>query len=231
MKRFFKKLYYVPRPTLNTSAKRNLSKMNDLMKDWNEPLLLNIGSGERIIGGENLENKNIKKIIKLDIYPYSTVDVIADAHQLPFRKSAFQGIICQAVLEHTQEPEKVVVEMDRVLDKDGILYVEVPFLQGYHPSPTDYHRFTLEGIHQLFSGFLPIDSGVCVGPSSALSWILREFLSALFTGFSERRRLREIALFVFGWLTFPIKYLDFILAKKAGAHRIASGLYFFGKKN
>lgn len=231
MKQFIKKLYYVPRPTLNTSAKRNLTKMNHLLENCMNPILLNIGSGERFIGGKSLAPKHIKKIVNLDISHSPSVDVVADAHQLPFKKKSFHGIICQAVLEHTSDPKKVVDEMHRILNEDGILYVEVPFLQGFHPSPTDYYRFTLDGLKRMFSQFHPIESGVCVGPSSTLSWILREYLSGIFTGFSEKKIARALSTLFFGWLTFPLKYLDFILAKRPETHRIASGLYILAKRS
>jgi SAM-dependent methyltransferase len=205
--------------------------MNRLLENCSKPLLLNIGSGERFIGRESLAQKHIKRIVNLDISHHSSVDVVADAHHLPFKRNSFHGIICQAVLEHTSDPKTVMDEMHRVLSEDGILYVEVPFLQGFHPSPTDYYRFTLDGLKRMFSQFHPIDSGVCVGPSSALSWILREYFSGIFTGFSERRIARALSTLFFGWLTFPLKYLDIILAKRPEAHRIASGLFVLAKKS
>lgn len=229
-KKYLKKLLYVPSPCLNTCAKRNIARINEIMKNFAEPTLLNLGCGERFIGEKSLEKQRYKKIVFLDISLTHSVDVVGDAHFLPFKKSAFQSIICQAVLEHTRNPQGVVGEMYRLLKPEGIIYAEVPFLQGYHPSPSDYFRFTVEGTEQLFSEFIKIDLGTCGGPSSALSWILREYISGLLTGFSERKWLRKISGFISGWLTFPIKYLDIILSKRPGAHIITSGIYYLGKK-
>ena len=41
--------------------------------------------------------------------------MVGDAHSLPFKKEVFDSIICQAVLEHVKNPNKVVDEMFRVL--------------------------------------------------------------------------------------------------------------------
>lgn len=229
IKQFLKKLYYVPSSTLNTSAKKNTLRMNVLMKEFKNPILLNIGSGDRFIGKESFEST--KKIVNLDISFCSSLDVLSDAHRLPFKKDTFQGIVCQAVLEHTRNPEEIIKEMYRVLKKGGIIYTEVPFLQGFHPDPVDYYRYTLAGINNILSEFSHIDSGVCVGPSSTLCWILREYLSGVFTCFSSKRFVQSVANLFFGWLTFPIKFLDLIFANRPGAHKIASGLYFLGRKN
>lgn len=230
VKRFIKKLFYVPSATLNTAARGNIEKFDNLLQNFQEPLLLNLGSGERFIGEESLKKQRYKKIVNFDISAYPFVNVMGDAHTLPFRESTFNGIVCQAVLEHIKKPEKAVAEMFRVLKKGGLVYAEVPFLQGFHPSPKDFYRFTLEGILQIFSRFSKTEAGVCVGPSSTLSWILREYLAGFLTGFSEKILMRKLSDFIAGWLTFPIKYLDYILAKKKGSHRIASGLYYLGRK-
>jgi len=229
MKQFIKKFYYIPSASLNISAKSNLAKMNFFLNEFKNPIVLNIGSGERFIGEESLNSDSIS-IVNLDISLSPSIDVLGDAHKLPFGNATFQGIVCQAVLEHTRDPEIIIEEIHRILQKRGILYVEVPFLQGFHPNPTDYYRYTLEGIKYLFSGFFQIDSGVCVGPSSALSWLFREYISGLLTGFSEKKYARLISVFFAGWLTFPIKYLDAIIARRPGAHRISSGLYYLGRK-
>lgn len=229
-KNFFRKLYKIPSPTLNTGARKNIRLLNQYLSAFSKPVLLNLGSGQRFLGEKILKEDQRTKILNLDMSRFATVDVLGDAHHLPFSQDVFHGVICQALLEHVYNPEHVVSEIFRVLKNDGFVYAEIPFLQGYHPTPHDYYRFTGEGIISLFSRFARVDSGVCVGPSSTLSWILREYLTGLLTGFSEKKKLRGVAGFMTGWLTFPIKYLDFIFSKGAGAHRIASGFYFLGKK-
>ena len=42
------------------------------------------------------------------------VDAAADAHQLPFPSSTFQGLECNAVLERVRDPAQVIREIERV---------------------------------------------------------------------------------------------------------------------
>jgi len=224
------KILETPGASLNTAARRNLARLDGLLKTAEDARLLNLGSGDRFLGKESLDLRRYKKVVMLDIRPFASVDVVGDAHRLPFQSGSFHGVICQAVLEHVRFPEIVVEEISRVLLKGGFVYAEVPFLQGYHPTPEDYRRYTMEGIESLFPGFSRLDSGVCVGPSSALSLMLREYLSGLLTGFGDETRARRLARRFAAWLTFPVKYLDLVFADRPGAGRIASGLFYLGKK-
>lgn len=48
-----------------------------------------------------------------------------DAHDLPFRESSFDLIICTEVLEHVENPEKVLSEIKRLLTPKGIAIIEM----------------------------------------------------------------------------------------------------------
>lgn len=219
-----------PSATLNFAARANVARLNRLLRTEKEPLLLNLGSGDRFIGAEGLDGAVARRMVNFDLTPCAGVCVVGDAHGLPFGDGAFHGVICQAVLEHTRRPEAVVEEIQRVLKPGGLIYIETPFLQGYHPTPADYYRFTEDGLGELLSGFERVDSGVCAGPSSSLSWLLREYIAGLVTGFSPASPLRGMAVLAAAWLTFPIKYLDLLVGRRPGAAAIASGLFFLGRK-
>jgi len=219
-----------PSATLNIAARKNVAHLNRLLQTFDNPLLLNLGSGDRFIGAEGLDEAVARKMVNFDLVPCPGVRVVGDAHGLPFADGVFHGVICQAVLEHTRRPESVVKEIGRVLRPRGLVYVETPFMQGYHPTPRDYYRFTEEGLAELLSGFERVDSGVCTGPSSSLGWLLREYLAGLLTGFTPDSPLRGMAVLAASWLTFPLKYLDLLVGRRPGAAAIASGLFFLGRK-
>src|SRR4030042_6562163 len=66
---------------------------------------------------------------------------------------SFKTAICFSVLEHCKDPFKACDNISRLLDKDGILFVSVPFSWRIHGYPSDYWRFTPDGIKVLFPEF------------------------------------------------------------------------------
>lgn len=50
---------------------------------------------------------------------------VSDAHKLPYKAKSFDLIICTEVLEHVTEPEAVLLEIKRVLKKDGRAVIEL----------------------------------------------------------------------------------------------------------
>ncbi len=179
------------------------------------------------IGGGGEEFKKFPNIINLNIDIFPNVDIVGDAHNLPFLDNSFDSVICNAVLEHLKNPYLAVKEIKRIIKKGGYVYIEVPFIQPFHGYPNDYQRYTLFGLENLFisEGFLKIKSGVVSGPSSTISHLIRDYLSSLFPDGIFRLLIKGIA----GWILFPLKYLDILLNKKDD-YFLASGVYFFGKK-
>ena len=182
-------------------------------------LVLDLGSGSRRRAGH---------IINLEIEPVPNVNIVGDGHQLPFKDEVFDAVILEAVLEHVREPKMVVSEVHRILRPGGRIYAGVPFIQGYHASPRDYQRYTVQGLENLLSNFQKVESGTCVGATSALHWIFKEYIGILFS-FGSVWLYKGISLIV-GWLTFPLVYLDTILTYNKNAHAIASAVFFIGRK-
>lgn len=228
----FAKKIQPPSPAFSTNAKSNYKKLSSLLDELvdSELKILVIGSGKSLQSAANryLDEKYTKQTINLDIANFQRVNVVADGHKLPFKSDIFHAVIIDAVLEHVKNPNQVVDEIYRVLKDGGYVYAKIPFIQVFHAAPYDYQRFTITGIKHLFSKFEELDAGVCVGPSSALSWVLREYLAILFS-FGNDLVYQGLKM-VFGWLTFWIKYLDIITAKSKHSKIIASGVYYWGKR-
>jgi ubiquinone/menaquinone biosynthesis C-methylase UbiE len=55
-------------------------------------------------------------------YDLSLSPVNAAGEALPFANGAFDVVICMDVLEHVQQPEKMLAEINRVLQPKGLLY-------------------------------------------------------------------------------------------------------------
>lgn len=49
----------------------------------------------------------------------------ADAHKIPHPNNSFDVIVCCEVLEHVEDPDKVIKEMKRVIKENGTIIVEI----------------------------------------------------------------------------------------------------------
>jgi SAM-dependent methyltransferase len=182
-------------------------------------VFLNLGSGNTLLD---------PRVVNVDITPYDSVDVLCDVTELPLADGAVDGVLAISVLEHVQDPERVVAEIARVLRPGGWVYTDVPFVVGFHAAPHDYKRWTYEGILHLHRGFEDLRVVVNGGPTSALLWILQEWI-ALAGSFGSKRLHMAISLLVMG-LTFPLKFLDVLLKHGALARNISSCFILTGRK-
>ena len=78
------------------------------------------------------------------------VDVVAVANALPFRPASFDVVLCLEMLEHDPQPWDSFPEMARVLKYGGTMLLSTRGI-GFplHDHPSDYWRFTQDGIKQL----------------------------------------------------------------------------------
>jgi SAM-dependent methyltransferase len=169
------------------------------------------------------------KTINLDLCGGKEVDIQGDLVHLPLKSECIDTIICTGVLEHVSAPQEAVGEIYRVLKCTGRLFIETPFIQTVHASPTDYYRWTPDGLRQLLKKFDIGEVHVVAGPASALAWLVQQTLAMLFSGKSEF--IYKIGLRIFGLLALPISWLDALLEKNPMAWRAASGFSILAVKN
>jgi len=82
----------------------------------------------------------------MDIRRSEGLDVLADAHSLPFADASIDLVISMQVFEHLRAPWLAAGEVSRVLRPGGWFVGSVAFLKPYHGS---YFHMTHEGIRQL----------------------------------------------------------------------------------
>jgi len=166
--------------------------------------------------------------VNLDLFAVPGVDVAADAECLPFPSSLFQRVECDAVLEHVRRPENVVAEIARVLAPGGYLHLVTPFCHPFHEYPTDYRRYTLDGLKELVRGFRfePVAEGWRTGPTATLLVITIEYAKLLLPW----RAWRGLVHGVLGWLLFPVRYLDLLLLGTPRAGHIGNHCYLWLRK-
>lgn len=222
------KALYPPMPTLNIMEKGRIEAIQGRLFR-SGATVINVGSGGLTGCGRRLWESGLIKFTNvhhMDILAGDSVSLVGDAHRLPFQDNSIDSLIYQAVLEHVQDPRRVIDEATRVLKPGGYLYLEVPFLQGFHADPHDYQRYTLEGLRIRTKALTEIDAGVSVGPFCALVWIIRDGVSSCFSN----RFLYAASRFVAGWALSPLRYFDYLIKNNPAAKRLACEYYMLCQK-
>jgi ubiquinone/menaquinone biosynthesis C-methylase UbiE len=141
----------------------NIIKVVNKFADKNKPLL-EIGAREGFLF-DHLKKHGYKNIYGVDISPEGIKRLhergykghVADAaDDLKIGDKKFDAIIISHCLEHVPEPNKVVNNMYKALNKGGIVYIEVP-KQPKEKVPTKYaHYYCFSSPEELLS-FFPKD--------------------------------------------------------------------------
>lgn len=98
---------------------------------------------------------NVDEYIGIDIHNEAhdhtgePVDVFYDGKKIPFEDKRFDSVFSSEVFEHVFHLEELVVEINRVMVKDGILLVTLPFVWIEHEKPNDFARYSSFGIRNL----------------------------------------------------------------------------------
>ena len=81
------------------------------------------------------------------------VDDVGMAEAMPYADASFDVVLCTQVLEHTDDPARVIHEIQRVLRPGGVAFVSTHGAFVFHPDPPpdrDYWRWTHAGLARLF---------------------------------------------------------------------------------
>jgi SAM-dependent methyltransferase len=202
IKEFFKRyprFYYFVFDVFSPVYFGGLGSKEFLNKFQVEGPTYNLGAGARRIADD---------VINVDITDYDATDIVADITNLSFEDNSAGRVICDQVLEHVLDPKAVAKEIYRILKPGGYAYISTPFMYPFHASPSDYQRFTHEGLKVLLKDFEIVDIGVRCGPFSTLTVCFCYFVATIFSFGSERLYwfLALATTFIF----FPIKFLDII---------------------
>jgi SAM-dependent methyltransferase len=118
-----------------------------LYRDFHRRLLDSCPEGRILdIGGGTAHIKDFRPdIVCADILSFPGIDVVADAHRLPFPNELFSGIVMLDVLHHLERPIEFLKEASRALKPRGHLAMIEPamtpvarrFYDHFHDEPVD----------------------------------------------------------------------------------------------
>jgi SAM-dependent methyltransferase len=120
-----------------------------LYRDFHRRLLASCPEGRVLdIGSGTAHIKDFRPdILSTDILPFPGIDVVADAHRLPFPDECFSGVVMLDVLHHLERPIEFLMEASRVLKPGGRLAMIEPAMtrlahriyDRFHDEPVDMH--------------------------------------------------------------------------------------------
>lgn len=175
---------YVIRTAILKALSGNLSRLHGK--------LLDAGCGKMPYKDYILNNSRVKDYVGLDIEQALNYDDMVkpdftwNGTTMPFENESFDCVIATEVLEHCAQPEKFLMEVNRVLVKNGTLFFTVPFLWNLHEAPHDEYRYTPFSLerHLNNSGFSDIRIKATGGWHASMAqmlglWVKRSPLSII----------------------------------------------------
>jgi len=167
---------------LSDFCKQYLSNQHDL-------LILDIGCG--IKPYMEMFDEYYNKYFGLDLFLTSQADLLAKSEMLPIKENSIDVVLCTQVLEHTQDFAKATEEIHRVLNKNGVAVITLPFVWPLHGIPYDYWRFSKYAIKKMFKGKF---KEVIIKESNGYMVSIISLLLELTNVLSENRKLFSIIL-------------------------------------
>ena len=125
-----------------------------------------------------------------------------------------------------RNPERVVGELRRVLAIGGYLHLVTPFCHPFHEYPGDFRRFTIDGLKELAGSMEVVAEGWRTGPTATLMVISIEYIKLLL----PFRAWRAVSHMLFGWVLFPLRYVDLLLFRSPELRRIGNHCYIWLRK-
>lgn len=117
---------------------RRFSEVTELIVETKDGIALDIGSADGVFTEVVLLKSKVAKIYGIDILAASVLWAnrhwhdnrmnfsVGDAHKLKFPPKTFDLVLALEVLEHVEDPKKVLKEIHRVLKNEGYAIFLVP---------------------------------------------------------------------------------------------------------
>lgn len=149
---------------LHSSQLRLLKNfIKESLSSFKNIIVLDLGCGLKPY--KSLFGPYISKYIGADSKKSEEVDIVCQAEKVNLPDQSCNVILALQLLEHTDNPLKVLNEINRLLIKDGYVFITIPAYFCYHPGVKqykpglpiteivypDYWRWTEAGIKKVLS--------------------------------------------------------------------------------
>jgi ubiquinone/menaquinone biosynthesis C-methylase UbiE len=119
--------------------------------EYSKGIVLDVGCGNKPF--YPYIKKRIEQYIGLEhkdsIHAKDKAEILGSADDIPLPDNHIDTVLLTQVIEHVEDPARVLKEIRRVLKMKGILIIAWPFLYPIHEEPRDFYRYTAFGIRHL----------------------------------------------------------------------------------
>lgn len=173
-----------------------IADLNDAIKQHAHGSVLDIGCGNKPY--EQLFAEKITDYTGCDVVQsdQNKVDIICPATDLKFDADLFDTVFTTQVIEHVDDPAKMLSEANRVMKMNGRIIVSAPFCWELHEEPYDFYRYSKYGLHAMLekAGFQV--AGI---KANGGKWatIMQMNLNMIHSSFTKKTFVRRLLKFVF----------------------------------
>lgn len=133
-----------------------MSFVRDRLADLTDPHRFDLSpQGPGAILDVGCGSAKIPGAVGIDISPDTDADIVHDLNVFPYplEDSSFDHVVMQDVIEHVQDPIRVVEELHRILRPDGRLQLRTPHFSSAlaYGDPTHVHYYSAMAIRSLAS--------------------------------------------------------------------------------
>lgn len=212
---------YIPRKAILAHLQNSLSHFSGI--------LLDVGCGYMPYRNFIENNSSIKEYWGMDLevattYKSMKPEVVWDGYKIPLADGSVDTVMLTEVLEHCPYPDIVMMEVSRVLKKDGKIIVTVPFIFYLHETPFDFYRYTPYALKKLFN-----DANLDFIELAAYGCSTRAFLHSYFI-WLKRNSLPKLIRFSIYLLTLPMILLMLFFSNKKDITEFKDSQIFTGLK-
>lgn len=167
--------------------------------------LLDVGCGNKPYQLIMQAEKYTGADVSLSPHDQDKFDIVFDGLNIPLNNNNFDSVLCTEVLEHSDDPVKLMSEIYRVLKTNGHAFITAPMFIEHHEVPYDFRRFTYYGMKKIAE-----DSGFKVLFIDGRGNFLSVFVAAIYMTISQFISIRPFSDIIY-WCLFPFTYFIYNL--------------------
>jgi len=126
--------------------------LDEVIQKYARGILCDIGCGEKPY--KIMTRPYVTEHVGLDhentLHDKSKINLFGTVYEIPIENEYFDTVLCTAVLEHLEEPDKAIKEANRILKSGGYAIYSIPLFWHLHEEPRDFYRYTKYGLKYLF---------------------------------------------------------------------------------